>query len=135
MPLYSGPIEPLKKTANGWAPTKDDSLEAKTKKTIQSILNKMTREKVGALILSFIVHAARPGTREREREKANSGCSSMGWGCLSLVFVPFSCYLPRVPVFVSTVWIDSRLGCVRIVASIDVHTLLMFHEWQGNGKL
>eukprot|EP00752_Nemacystus_decipiens_P007539 g6737.t2 len=49
VPLYSGPIEPLKKTANGWAPTKDDSLEAKTKKTIQSILNKMTREKFDKL--------------------------------------------------------------------------------------
>ena len=46
MPLLSGPIEPLKKSANGWAPTKDDSHEAKLKKQINSILNKMTREKV-----------------------------------------------------------------------------------------
>lgn len=44
--MLTGPVEPLKKSANGWAPSKDDSQEVKFKKTINSILNKMTREKV-----------------------------------------------------------------------------------------
>ncbi|CAN0483335.1 unnamed protein product, partial [Scytosiphon promiscuus] len=49
VPLYSGSVEPLKKSAHRWARTRSDSHEAKIKKKVKGILNKMTREKFDKL--------------------------------------------------------------------------------------
>ncbi|CAN0293930.1 unnamed protein product, partial [Scytosiphon promiscuus] len=49
VPLYSGSVEPLKKSARGWAPTRSDSHEANIAKKIKGILDEMTREKFDRL--------------------------------------------------------------------------------------
>ncbi|CAN0411199.1 unnamed protein product, partial [Scytosiphon promiscuus] len=49
VPLYSGSVEPLKKSAHRWAPTWSDSHEANITKKIKGILNKMTWEKFDKL--------------------------------------------------------------------------------------
>ncbi|KAI9909405.1 hypothetical protein PsorP6_014734 [Peronosclerospora sorghi] len=44
-PLLDGPVKPLTRSANRWIPTKNSSTLEVTKKNVNSIMNKMTREK------------------------------------------------------------------------------------------
>lgn len=48
-PEYTGPVAPLKKTANGWKPTKNNNPLELARKQVNGILNKMTKEKFETL--------------------------------------------------------------------------------------
>jgi len=43
--FFDGPVKPLDQSENRWVPVKDNSVTAATEKKVNSILNKMTREK------------------------------------------------------------------------------------------
>uniref|UniRef100_M4BIW5 MIF4G domain-containing protein n=1 Tax=Hyaloperonospora arabidopsidis (strain Emoy2) TaxID=559515 RepID=M4BIW5_HYAAE len=45
LPLLDGPVKPLTRSANRWIPTKNTSTLEVTKKNVNGIMNKMTREK------------------------------------------------------------------------------------------
>ncbi len=51
---FDGPIEPLKKGENRWKPTKDNTPVEEARKKMQSILNKMTRERFDRLSQQLI---------------------------------------------------------------------------------
>lgn len=48
-PEYTGPVAPLKKTPNGWKPTKNNNPLELARKQVNGILNKMTKEKFETL--------------------------------------------------------------------------------------